>query len=327
MAIPSNPKLEGFDIIQTPFKHVGDHGIRADILIPQKPHAGKRPTLVRYHAGGLMMGDSLNMDFWPHWLSDLALKHGAVIISPNYRLMPEATSAEIYKDFEDFWTWLLSPALAELLAAHTTPTELDLDRILTTGESAGGLISVWTALAHPTEIRAALAAYPWVDTDTTAFDEPSSTGGFGRDIPLSVYEDTMASVKLGTPTSSEESAARFGFMLAAIQHGKIYPLLRRGLEESPYRDVLHPMRRLEEPGIRIPRGGIAVIHGRQDSILPAEGVERFVARAREVTQGQPGSDKVILTLRDGDHGFDIPVRVEEQWMQDTFKRAVETWLE
>lgn len=54
MVIPSDPKLDGFDIIQTPYKTIGNHEIRTDILVPRAAHEGKRPVLVRIHGGGLV---------------------------------------------------------------------------------------------------------------------------------------------------------------------------------------------------------------------------------------------------------------------------------
>lgn len=54
MADLADPKFHGFDIIQTAYKHVGDHAIRTDILVPQTPYSGKRPTIVRFHGGGLV---------------------------------------------------------------------------------------------------------------------------------------------------------------------------------------------------------------------------------------------------------------------------------
>lgn len=54
MAITSDPKLDGFDVLQTNFKHVGGHPIRADVLVPQKPHTGKRPVILHFHGGGLV---------------------------------------------------------------------------------------------------------------------------------------------------------------------------------------------------------------------------------------------------------------------------------
>jgi acetyl esterase/lipase len=92
------------------------------------------------------MGDSLSVELWSYWLADLALKHEAVIISPNHCLLPEPNGLDIYEDIEDFWTWVQSGAVELLLNAHTTPTELDLTRVLTAGESARGLLSINFAL-------------------------------------------------------------------------------------------------------------------------------------------------------------------------------------
>lgn len=54
MSIPSNAKLDGFDIVQHDYKHIGDHGIRVDILTPRTNHVGPRPLIVRIHGGGLV---------------------------------------------------------------------------------------------------------------------------------------------------------------------------------------------------------------------------------------------------------------------------------
>lgn len=54
MADLTDPKFHGFDIIQTSYKHAGEHAIRTDILVPQTPYSGKRPTIVRFHGGGLV---------------------------------------------------------------------------------------------------------------------------------------------------------------------------------------------------------------------------------------------------------------------------------
>ncbi|KAL2831443.1 Alpha/Beta hydrolase protein, partial [Aspergillus cavernicola] len=325
MTTPLDPKLQGFDLIQATYKQVGDHVIRTDILVPQTPHPGKRPTLIRFHGGGLVMGDSLFLPFWAQWLSDFALQYGAVIISPNYRLLPQATGQDIYDDVEDFWTWLHSPAAHDLLAAHTTPTELDLTRILTTGDSAGGLLSINLGLAHATEIRATTATFPCIDMKSLDFTTPRANPPFGHHMPESVIQDTIAASPT-TPFSSAATPAHLGYMLATIQHGRLGAWYARDSEGSPREGLLHPMDRLEQPGVEIPQGGITILHGRQDSAVPVHQSERFVARAREVLKGQPVGDRVTLTIRDGDHGFDKDVRYEEAWLQEALKTAVETWL-
>jgi acetyl esterase/lipase len=274
-----------------------------------------------------MMGDSLYMDWWPHWVSDLALQKNAIIISPNYRLLPEATSANIYTDLDDFWTWLRSPALTTLLSNHKTPTKLDLDRIFVTGESAGGLLSLYLTLAHAEEIRAASSAYPCVALDADSFTKTRANPPFGVDFPESMVEENFKAAVLGTSKSSITSQESLTFMLGAIQHGYVSKYYQRGAEGvTP--EVLYPMARLESPGFKIPRGGIAVLHGRQDSVVPLEEVELFVKRANEVLKARSGEEGgVTLTVRDGEHGFDGPVRLEEVWLQDALREAISVWLE
>lgn len=56
MAIPSDPKIENFDVLQTSYKTIKDHGIRCDILVPKtRTHEGKRPVIVNFHGGGLVL--------------------------------------------------------------------------------------------------------------------------------------------------------------------------------------------------------------------------------------------------------------------------------
>lgn len=274
-----------------------------------------------------MMGDSLYMDWWPHWVFDLALQKNAIIISPNYRLLPEATSADIYADLDDFWTWLRSPDLANLLANHKTPTELDLERVFVTGESAGGLLGLYLTLAHPEEIRAASFAYPGLALDADSFTKPRENPPFGAHFPESMVKENFKAAVLGTSKSSITSQESLAFMLGAIQHGYLSKYYQRGAEGvAP--EVLYPMARLESPDFKIPRGGIAVLHGRQDSVVPLADVELFVQRANEVLKARSGEEGgVTLTVRDGEHGFDAPVRLEEVWLQDALRKAINVWLE
>jgi hypothetical protein len=85
-------------------------------------------------------GDSICAEWFPQWLLELAEAHNAVIISPNYRFLPEATGVEILEDVDDFWTWLHSDKLTALLGPQSI--ELDFARVLAAGDSAGGLLSI-----------------------------------------------------------------------------------------------------------------------------------------------------------------------------------------
>jgi acetyl esterase/lipase len=162
------------------------------------------------------MSDSLYPQFWPQWLSDLALEHGAVIVSPKYRLLPEATGLDIDDDLEDFWTWLHTPEIHNILSNHTTPTDLDLNRILLAGDSAGGLLSANFTLSHGADIRAATAAYPCVSLDAPEFVNTRTILPFGISTPESVITDHLASKPLDIPVSSDASPARTTLMFAGI---------------------------------------------------------------------------------------------------------------
>ncbi|KAJ5233005.1 hypothetical protein N7468_005961 [Penicillium chermesinum] len=302
MVIPTDPKFEGFELLQTPYKTVQGHDIRVDVLVPRTSVTGKRPIIVRFHGGGLVtitlhhptptgtnqniqiIGDSIG--WWPHWLSDLALQHEAIMISPNYRLLPGSTSPEIYEDVEDFWKWLHSPELNRLLAQNPTPVEADLDRVLTFGESAGGLLSVYVGLSHPADIRVMTAAYPMLDLNP----DPSKSS---PKLPLGMHTDKKV-LDEGPPPGTVESSILVGerskYMLAAFEYQTFGQIYARGTD------------------------------------VPVEDAQKFVDRLREVTKGQPGNDKIVLSLQHGEHGFDMDFRLTEPWIQDVFKQAVDSWL-
>ncbi|GFF26437.1 probable carboxylesterase 6 [Aspergillus udagawae] len=324
-SVETNEKLAGFNLIQTHYKQIGDHAIRADFIIPKSTFTGKRPVIVRFHGGGLVTGDSLLMEWLPIWLLQLAKKHDAVIVSPNYRLLPESTSPEIFSDIEDFWVWLHSSAVTELLATSSAPTQLDLDRILTAGDSAGGLLSICVGLAHADEVRATAASYPMVDMASEYFRTATSSEPL-PDVPASTVEDYLAQMDRSAIRSSAFLPDRFDLMVAAIYYGALGQFYEDGAEGSP-RELRYPLEWLDRPDVKIPRGGIAILHGLQDAVVPVEQSEKFVEKAREVMKGRPGGDKVILTLREGDHGFDVEASLEEEWLSSHLKQAVEAWLE
>lgn len=270
-------------------------------------------------------GDSLFLEWFPQWTLDLAQKHGAVIVSPNYRLMPEATSADIFEDMEDFWTWLHLPTALEFLSQNHN-LQLDLSRILTAGESAGGFLSISLALSHPHDIRACTASYPCVDLTSDHFVNGATTPPMGVDLPASLMADYVAQLQPGAIVTSAFPPDRFDLALGATRHGQITALYERDVEGMD-RAVRYPFEKLERADTRIPVGGIAMLHGLQDDVVPVEGCERFAVKAREAMKGRPGGNKIVFSAREGGHGFDGLSRLEEPWLLDNLKFAVEAWLE
>ncbi|KAL4756512.1 alpha/beta hydrolase [Aspergillus foveolatus] len=224
---PAHPRFQGFDLIQATYKHVGDHVIRVDVLVHQTLETGKQPTIVRFHGGALVL---TFVHFYYH----------AIVVSPNYRFMPQATGLDIYDDIEDFWTWLRSPVLQELLAEHKTPTQLDLDRTLVAGESAGGLLSINASLTHASEVRAAIATYPSLDPSSPDFTQPrTDLLPFGQSLPESLVENVLGPVRDGGPVSTLVGPEYLSVTCAAIQCGRLGDWYTRGSQDSARQNLLY----------------------------------------------------------------------------------------
>jgi acetyl esterase/lipase len=106
----------------------------------------KYPVMVRWHGGGFIVGHRMYEPWFAQWLLDLALDHQAIIVTPDYRLMPESTGTEILSDVAHFWRWLQRdfPRYMEQQQQQGLPRP-DVGNILCCGESSGGFISVYNA--------------------------------------------------------------------------------------------------------------------------------------------------------------------------------------
>lgn len=59
--------------------------------------------------------------------------HSAIVVNVNYRLMPEHNGLDIMEDLDDVWEWIHT----KLQTYLGGDVEVDLDRILIEGDSAG----------------------------------------------------------------------------------------------------------------------------------------------------------------------------------------------
>jgi acetyl esterase/lipase len=244
-------------------------------------------------------------------------------------MLPESSGVEILADVDDFWQWLRTGQADSLLSSLPTPLSLDIDRVITTGESAGGFLSVYLGLTFPDEIRAAVAQYPMFNQeappkDPSSSDDSAPTGG----PPREVITEHLAKMNTSDIVSSDTSDSRFILGIAAVAHGNVLEFIERDSDVSPlHRDRLSQISRLDNTDTHLPRGGLVVLHGREDPVVPASLSERFVRVAREKLHGRQGADNIVLSIQTGEHGFDNPVHLEEGWLQEALKKAVSTWLE
>lgn len=150
--------------------------IPASILLPKSAKPGKHAVMVRWHGGCFITGHRMYPEWqvslpyallsidgsarFGNWTLELALSKEAILISPDYRLMPEATGETLLFDVNGLFQWLLHPdSLASVLPDGITA---DLDHILVTGESAGGWLAMqspWTAHSKDS-VCAVILHYP-----------------------------------------------------------------------------------------------------------------------------------------------------------------------
>ncbi|GAA6064101.1 hypothetical protein JCM10212_003664 [Sporobolomyces blumeae] len=98
----------------------------------------KLPVVVWFHGGGLIQGSRKSL--YPHLLN-AAARHHVCFISADYRLAPQTRFPGILSDLTCLFSYLLSPAFAK-----ATDDRLDLSRIVTIGNSAGGYLSLIAGL-------------------------------------------------------------------------------------------------------------------------------------------------------------------------------------
>jgi acetyl esterase/lipase len=108
--------------------------------------SGPLPGILWLHGGGMVMGDRFSqIDIPVEWLEQL----GAVVVTIDYRLAPEATGRTLVDDAYAGLAWL---------AEHADELGVDPARLVVAGASAGGGLAAGVALLARDRGAPALAA-------------------------------------------------------------------------------------------------------------------------------------------------------------------------
>ena len=240
------------------YKQAGDQALQMDILTPKDLKAAAAPVLVYIHGGGWGGGDRYRM-----MKSDISGvfnrcgKAGIICVSIEYRLNTAKVSAfDSAVDCKDALRFLVKNAAQY----HIDPT-----RIGTIGGSAGGHLSLVTALGDPKDFPGDPAL---------AGNDPASLRCEVAYYPATDFTDSAL-------------AGRFLGPRAEIMFG--------GPAEKKA-DVI----RLLSPVALIHKGSTPVycFHGDKDTTLPVENSRRLYAKGKEV-----GADIQYTEVKNGRHGF------------------------
>ncbi|KAM5343325.1 hypothetical protein ACJ41O_014291 [Fusarium nematophilum] len=164
--------FDPFNITRASYESAGVE-IGVDILIPKRKPTQSHPVIVRIHGGFLITGSSLFPAWFSKWILDFAEEHSAVIVSPNYRLLPEVKGRVVLHDMSNFWSWMQAGGPERHLASvGRSEVAMDLSQTLLVGESAGGYLALQSVLSGFTRPKAMITLYPMVDMQSPHFTKP-----------------------------------------------------------------------------------------------------------------------------------------------------------
>jgi acetyl esterase/lipase len=231
----------------------------------------------------------------------------AIVISCDYRLMPEANGADILQDVRDFYNWLATPHNLDQYLPDGVSA--DVDNILVTGESAGGWLALQSSLlpASRKKVSAVISHYPMID-----MRDPHYTGDYEKhlftpvapQLPRSILRDYISNLKGREVVSSAVPPDRVPLVISSLQQGKFGEIF--GEDSS-----LYPIEVLDSVTDLPPTW---ILHGTGDTVIPVEGTYKYEKRLREKLPDA----KLHVTYRPGDHGFDNDpsVSLQTDWVKE-----------
>ncbi|MBI5685856.1 MAG: alpha/beta hydrolase [Verrucomicrobia bacterium] len=241
------------------YKKVGDRSLQLDILTPKGLKSDAAPVLVYIHGGGWGGGDRYRMTRADvSGVFNRCGKAGIICASIEYRLTSEKSSAfDSAVDCKDALRFLVKTA---------KQYRIDSARIGIIGGSAGGNLSLVTALGNPKDfpgdpslagndpssLRCEVAYYPATDFTDAA-------------LARRYVEGPRANIMFGGPAEKKADVIRLLSPVCLIQK-----------DSTP----------------------VYCFHGDKDTVLPVENARRLFAKGKAV-----GADIQYTEVKNGTHGF------------------------
>lgn len=265
------------------FKMVGDVKVQADVY--HTDDTATRPVLVWIHGGALIMGNRKSV---PKNLLDLARDEGYALVSIDYRIAPEVKLPEIIADVEDTFRWLRDDGAK---ACH-----LNADRIVVTGGSAGGYLTLMTGVTVKPRPTALVAYWGYGDVDGDWYTKPSEF--YRSSVPLIDKADAYKGVGGKVITGSED-----GIDMKA--RGRFYHYLRQnGLwtKEVTGFDPVADRKKLDRycpvRNVSPDYPPTLLIHGTEDTDVP---YQLSVDMAKELARHKVPHE--LVTVKGAGHGL------------------------
>lgn len=265
------------------YKTVGGVKIQADVY--RADDTKVRPVLVWIHGGALVTGNRAGV---PKNLLDLCRAEGFVLVSIDYRLAPEVKLPDIIADVDDAFRWLREDG-PKLL-------NIDPDRMVVSGGSAGGYLTLMVGTRLKPKPKALVAYWGYGDVDGDWLAKPSEH--YRKAVPLISKEEALKGVGVKALTGSEPD-------FDGKARGRYYHYLRRnglwtkevsGFDPVTERAKLDPYCPVRNVSDTYPT--TLLIHGTEDTDVP---YERSVEMGKELLRNRVGYE--LLTVKGAGHGL------------------------
>ncbi|GAA1503784.1 alpha/beta hydrolase [Nocardioides humi] len=242
-------------------------GLPARLYVPSRPSGSG--LLIFFHGGGFLYGDLVSHDAPCRVLAE---ESGVRVLSVEYRVGPEAAFPAAFDDAEAALRWAYE---------HADSLGADPDRIGVGGDSAGGNLAAWTAIAAARAglpLAFQLLVYPCTDADRAT----DSLRLFGEGLYLTA--ESIASFNdIYLPRPEDRVDERMNLLDVALPEG-LAPAYVATAGFDPLRDEGEAYaRRMVEAGAEVElRRYVDQIHG----FLNIVGVGRSSrAAVREIAAG------------------------------------------
>ncbi len=265
------------------YKTVDGVKIHADVYRAEDKQS--RPVVVWIHGGALINGSRNSV---PKQILDLCKTEGYALVSLDYRLAPEVKLPAIIEDVQDAFKWV-----------HKQGGELHLDteRIVVTGGSAGGYLTLMTGICVTPRPRALVAYWGYGDVDGDWYVKPSEH--YRKAVKLIDKEDALkgvgGKVLSGTEGNTDESRGRGRYYHYLRQNG-LWTKEVTGFDPVKDRAKLDPYCPVRNVSAEYPP--TLLIHGTEDTDVP---YELSAAMDQELTRHKVAHE--LVTVRGAGHGL------------------------
>ncbi len=134
---------------------------------PASPMGWSGGAIMHLHGGGFVFGD---LDTHDAHSRRMANRTGLAVFAVDYRRPPEHRFPAAPQDVDTAVTWLV---------ANGPATGVDISRLVSLGDSAGGNLALVAALRNPNLFAAAVLVYPFIDPRGRFDSYHREAAGFG----------------------------------------------------------------------------------------------------------------------------------------------------